>query len=959
MMTSLAAGSAVSASAASVLYVDGAAGSGCSDTGPGSQAAPFCSIQAAANVTEPGQTVEITAGPGVEYGAVDITRSGTPGNPIIFTSATPGGAMPQVYPGGNVPSITISGASDIVVSYLNVQHFGANIGVRVTGSHGVTLDRLNIDQDGASTAATSSVAIDGTSSQVTLSRSEIFNEFGYGVSIAAGAQQVAVSTNFLSGAILSSAISPAGGIVADGVVSATFTSNSIEMACGNAIGITGTSTAVVENNVLGAAPAASCPSGGSALSVAASSTVGVREDYNALYAADAGSEYSWLGTAYSTAAAFSTATGQGAHDQDAGVGASRYPPSASSPLIDSADCSAPGELATDMYGHARVRDPLATPTGTGTCYADRGAAELQDPLAVAYALNGSTKQVAPFALMVTITSGATSPWGEAVSYSVDFGDGGGPQPAAVGGSLSHTYSTPGQYTLAVTATDTGGSTLSRDLPVVAGTVTPPTQTLSAGPMTFSNGQSQGIAVDTGAFTIGSAGPDAWEVTSESLAFGDGSSENLSASTSNWTHGYPGPGTYTATLTVHDEFGRTTTSTATVTVGNEFIPTTPEPDLVPATGGAYAVKSHRVLAIPVSRLDGGDFSFIAGVQLVVSATDPKSTGTLTAYPAGSSRPRQATIDFKRGQPVASPVLVGAATGGAVDFYNNSRRTLDLGLVTTGVEVTGNTSGGEDGYTYAALRPVRVLDTRSTTPVGGRRRVTFSLASAGLPASATVVVLEVTATRTRQSGTSSVENHDKNSPGVPIPGPYWAARQTVTNMIEVPVTTGRFILLNSSKESADFIVDVVGYYDNYGTNSVFLPDQAQLTGSHSVAVGARRSVTVSAGACLGAPASDISAAAVTISASGALAPGYLTAYPAGQPQAATRIVSYPARASIAASTILQASSGQITLRNEGNRPVQISVGLAGCYFSYPGLLAGPSQTSATARAGHSQAYPTPLR
>lgn len=919
------------ASQASVLYVNGASNSGCTDAGPGSQATPFCTIQAAADVTEPGQTVDIVATPGVEYGAVTITRSGTPGNPITFTSATPGGADPVVYPGGSVPSITISGASDIVVSSLDVEHFDANIGVQVTGSQDVTLDRLNLFQDGSSTATTSSVAIDGTSSHVTLSRSQILFEFGYGVSIAAGAQQVTVTTNYLLGSILTSAISPAGGIAADGVSGAALTSNSIETACGNAIGVTGTSTAVVENNVLGVAPATSCATGGSALSVAASSATGVSADYNALYAAAPGSEYSWSGASYQTAAAFSAATGQGDHDQDAALGATRRPPAAGSPLIDSADCSAPGELATDLLGNARVQDPLVAHTGTGTCYADRGAVELEDPLAVTDTLSGPTKQVAPFALTVTITSGDTSPWGEAVSYSVDFGDGSGSQPVAAGGSVSHTYSTPGSYPLVITALDTGGSTLSADVPVTAGTTTPPTKSLSAGPMTFSANQYQGIATDAAAFTIGSAGADAWEVTSESLAFGDGTSETTSASTLQWTHSYPGPGTYTATLSVHDEFGRTTTSSARVTVGNAFIETPPGPDPGRAAGGAWAVKSHRVLTVSLSRL-GGD-SFTAGVQLVVSATDPQSDGTLTVYPAGSARPRQASMVFTRGQPVATPVLAGDAIGGAVDFYNSSRKTLDVSLVKTGQEESGNASGAADGDTYAALSPVRVLETGPTGPVRGRHGATFSLAGAGLPATAAEVVLEVTASHARQAGTSWLENHAGNWPGGPVPGPYWAAGQTVTSMVEVPVAAGSFTLHNASKGSADFTADVVGYYDTYGTSALFLPDQAQLTGSQPVVLGAGRSVTVSAGACLGAPASDISAAAVTVSATGGKAPGYLAAYPAGEPQAADRILSYLARTGITTSTILSASAGQITLLNAGTRAVRVSVTGTGCYYQYP--------------------------
>ncbi|HEY2696356.1 MAG TPA: hypothetical protein VGJ45_12870, partial [Pseudonocardiaceae bacterium] len=46
------------------LYVDNLIDSGCNDTGPGTLAEPFCTIQHAADVALPGQTVDI--GPNID-----------------------------------------------------------------------------------------------------------------------------------------------------------------------------------------------------------------------------------------------------------------------------------------------------------------------------------------------------------------------------------------------------------------------------------------------------------------------------------------------------------------------------------------------------------------------------------------------------------------------------------------------------------------------------------------------------------------------------------------------------------------------------------------------------------------------------------------------------------------------------------------------------------------------------
>lgn len=53
----------------------------CRAVGPGIRDQPFCSVQAAADVAAPGQTVYVGLG---SYDPVTITRSGTPDAPFTF-----------------------------------------------------------------------------------------------------------------------------------------------------------------------------------------------------------------------------------------------------------------------------------------------------------------------------------------------------------------------------------------------------------------------------------------------------------------------------------------------------------------------------------------------------------------------------------------------------------------------------------------------------------------------------------------------------------------------------------------------------------------------------------------------------------------------------------------------------------------------------------------------------------
>jgi hypothetical protein len=75
---------AAASAAGTTVYVD-RGNSACSDSGTGTQATPFCTINAATSKTAPGYTVQVAAGTYPEN--VSITHSGTSADPIVFTPA--------------------------------------------------------------------------------------------------------------------------------------------------------------------------------------------------------------------------------------------------------------------------------------------------------------------------------------------------------------------------------------------------------------------------------------------------------------------------------------------------------------------------------------------------------------------------------------------------------------------------------------------------------------------------------------------------------------------------------------------------------------------------------------------------------------------------------------------------------------------------------------------------------
>jgi hypothetical protein len=161
--------------AAATLYVEQYAPT-CNDSGPGTQAEPFCTIQAAANVVAAGQTVDIEGDNGIaaEYAqAVVVTHSGTPTAPITFNGVVPpGGMIPDLDPTSGVP-LTLDGVHDVTISHVAFTPYSNADGIDVTGSHEVTLDNVSISQQGNPTTNPDAITVDGTSANVTVSRSAI------------------------------------------------------------------------------------------------------------------------------------------------------------------------------------------------------------------------------------------------------------------------------------------------------------------------------------------------------------------------------------------------------------------------------------------------------------------------------------------------------------------------------------------------------------------------------------------------------------------------------------------------------------------------------------------------------------------------------------------------------------------------------------------------------------------
>ena len=539
------------AAAQNTLFVNNAS-SACTDSGTGTSAAPYCTLQAAADAANPGDVLDVSPG---TYAPTTFTRSGTAAAPITVTGN--GVWNPSALWGLDLAMtatapLTFSGAG-----YVNVEDFeisnGSAADAVVDGSSDITFEH---DSFLSSTTGLPAAHVTGGSSAVTLQDSYL----GSGLIVDGGSTGTVVTTDRLG----SSDMSPVSVV---GAAHTAITSNTIS-GCGPEVAVTDSATDTsIENNVAAGPETAGtsndCPASatGHNILVDSSSAPTTTADYNDVYnndTATGAADYDWAGTPYTSSAALYAAAGQAQHDTNSLLGIDRIE---RSPLINSANSAAIGEQPTDINGDPRILDPLVTPTGAGpeSGY-DRGAYQFQDPFSLLTNTLTTSASQAPAGGTITLRAADTDTWSDTFDYEFKLSNG-----TTVDGGTSGTanvsFSTPGSYKAEVYLVPTNGA---QDLNGYISSV--PITVVPQAPLVpqLSTGAD-------GLYGVGVADEgttDAWNITGMTYDFGDGSPTETETGPDVYaTHTYAKPGTYTITGTVTDAGGNTaTTSTKFSTSG---------------------------------------------------------------------------------------------------------------------------------------------------------------------------------------------------------------------------------------------------------------------------------------------------------------------------------------------------------------------------------------------------------
>jgi trimeric autotransporter adhesin len=313
--------------------------------------------------------------------------------------------------------------------------------------------------------------------------------------------------------------------------------------------------------------------------------------------------------------------------------------------------------------------------------------------------------------------------------------------------------------------------------------------------------------------------------------------------------------------------------------------------------------------------GGVPANAAAVALNVTATEATGPGFVTVYPCGSPRPTASSLNFTVGSTVPNAVIAKVGADRKVCFYV---------LTTTHLVVDVN------GYfpattAFHALNPARLLDTRHGEPTvdgvgagtglvnAGTFISTQVIGRGGVPADATAVVLNVTATEAQGSGFVTVYPCGSD---VPLASNLnVTAGATVPNMVIAKIGTAGNVCVYTST-TTHLVIDVTGYFQADAWYHSLVPARLLETRPHLATVDGQQqgggpaaagSVTRVHVLGRGGVAADATTVVLNVTVTEAQASGYVTVYPCGIDPPLASNLNFTAGATIANAAIAKVGDG----------------------------------------------------
>lgn len=387
--------------------------------------------------------------------------------------------------------------------------------------------------------------------------------------------------------------------------------------------------------------------------------------------------------------------------------------------------------------------------------------------------------------------------------------------------------------------------------------------------------------------------------------------------------------------------------AVPSANGSFTPLTPARVLDTRNGiGApkAPVAGQHTVTFTVNGNGGVPASGVSAVVLNVTVLGGSSSGFITAYPGGTTRPAASNLNFAAKQTVPNLVVV-KVNAGQVSLYNGSSQPVNLLADVAGYYLDGAVT---DAGAFQALAPARILDTRNAIGATGHKAVpslgTVNLTvtgAGGVPSSGvSAVVMNVTAVSGTKSGFITVYPSNQSRPAAS--NLNYVAGRAVPNLVTVGLSgLGKVTLYNGSAGSVHLLADVAGYY-LAGTptkQGTFVPvTPTRLLDTRSAGLGTPSNHPVPSLKNVGlqildghtVPVDGVSAVVTNVTSVAATKSGYVTVYPTAPTRPVASNINHVANQTIANLAIVQPGlCGQATFFNGSAGTTHLLADVAG-YF-----------------------------
>ncbi|HRE00134.1 MAG TPA: hypothetical protein PLV68_02475, partial [Ilumatobacteraceae bacterium] len=218
------------------------------------------------------------------------------------------------------------------------------------------------------------------------------------------------------------------------------------------------------------------------------------------------------------------------------------------------------------------------------------------------------------------------------------------------------------------------------------------------------------------------------------------------------------------------------------------------------GAAGPISQASAIDLAVVGRGGVPARGVQAVALNVTVDVPSSSGFLTVWPSGETRPTASTHNFTPGQTIANMVIAKVGANGKISIFNSAGHTHVI------ADVVGYFS--DQGGLFVPVSPTRQLDTRESSPVAAGESRALRVTTSPIPAHASAVVTNVT------SVDASVQSYVTVWPQ----GADRPVASTLNPRPSVPVPNQAYLRVGSNGElrlfnfsgTTNLVVDTFGYF-----------------------------------------------------------------------------------------------------------------------------------------------------